>query len=128
MTFTGHFKPSSSLEECISPIAFIRESASSAVASFIDQFPTAMPQILTKIQEIYEELSEIRGAVFDDVGRMQKDAIDEWERRSGVGLALGKLAELVEADDAIQLIKIVSFFLLFVYLQYPNSGSTQGIE
>lgn len=38
---------------------------------------------------------------------MLKDAVEEWERRSGIGLALGQLAQLVESKEAVQLIHIV---------------------
>ncbi|PAV83070.1 hypothetical protein WR25_02598 [Diploscapter pachys] len=49
----------------------------------------------------------MRGAKFDSVGRMLKEAVDEWEMRSGVGTALGYLAEQVEAPMAEKLVKIV---------------------
>ncbi|KAK6012790.1 hypothetical protein OSTOST_22033, partial [Ostertagia ostertagi] len=38
---------------------------------------------------------------------MVSDSVDEWARRSGVGRVLGRLADHVEAKDAMQFIKLV---------------------
>uniref|UniRef100_A0A1I7XTF0 TOG domain-containing protein n=1 Tax=Heterorhabditis bacteriophora TaxID=37862 RepID=A0A1I7XTF0_HETBA len=110
--FSSHFHlktmiGESLIEECVSPIGFIRHSAAKAIVAYIDEFPQEMKTLLTKLDEIYTDLSEVRGAVFDEVGRLQRDVVDEWERRSGVGVTLGYLALLVDDDHAEQLIRIV---------------------
>lgn len=59
--------------------------------------------------KVYTDLYNIRPAVYDQVGRMTQDEVDEWAKRTGVGIALEQLAELVTIDHAETLIKIVRF-------------------
>uniref|UniRef100_A0A7I4Y876 TOG domain-containing protein n=2 Tax=Trichostrongylidae TaxID=6315 RepID=A0A7I4Y876_HAECO len=95
------------IEKCVSKVAFVRQSAAGATASFVQEFPEKMPMLLAKLDEVYTDLARIRPPVFDEVGRMVSDSVDEWARRSGVGQVLGRLADHVEAKDAMQFIKLV---------------------
>ncbi|CAB3402031.1 unnamed protein product [Caenorhabditis bovis] len=96
------------VDECVSPSALVRDSASRALYDFVSEQPDQMKAILKKIDETYKDLAIVRGAIFDEVGRMQRDAVDEWERRSGIGIALILLATIVNVEDAEDLIKIVA--------------------
>ncbi|CAI5445400.1 unnamed protein product [Caenorhabditis angaria] len=95
------------VEECVSPSALVRDSASRAIFAYIEEIPEEMNNILNKFDETYKDLVVVRGAIFDEVGRMQRDTIDEWERRSGIGMALVGLSTIVKVDEAEHLIKII---------------------
>ncbi|KJH53105.1 HEAT repeat protein [Dictyocaulus viviparus] len=95
------------IEKCVSEVAFIRRSASSALAHFVEEFPDRMPHILDKIDQVYTDLSQIRPAVYDDVGRMVEDSRDEWARRSGIGHALFLLSGYISANDAMRFIRLI---------------------
>lgn len=58
---------------------------------------------------MYTDLAQVRPAVYDEVGRMVMESRDEWARRSGVGLVLGRLAEHVRVQDAMRFIRLVGF-------------------
>ncbi|KAK6057556.1 HEAT repeat protein [Cooperia oncophora] len=96
-----------SCDECVSEVAFVRDSAAGATAAFVQEFPDKVPTLLDKLDEVYTDLARIRPPVFDEVGRMVSDSVDEWARRSGVGRVLGRLADHVESKDAMQFIKLV---------------------
>ncbi|KIH48916.1 hypothetical protein ANCDUO_21011, partial [Ancylostoma duodenale] len=104
-----HLKPEMAeplIDKCVSDVAFIRESAANATAAFVQEIVISMPVLLNKIDEVYTDLAQIRPAVYDEVGRMVMDSRDEWARRSGVGLVLGRLAEHVRVQDAMRFIKL----------------------
>ncbi|KAL6728600.1 hypothetical protein Aduo_010358 [Ancylostoma duodenale] len=106
-----HLKPEMAeplIDKCVSDVAFIRESAANATAAFVQEIVISMPVLLNKIDEVYTDLAQIRPAVYDEVGRMVMDSRDEWARRSGVGLVLGRLAEHVRVQDAMRFIKLVA--------------------
>ncbi|CAD6185730.1 unnamed protein product [Caenorhabditis auriculariae] len=108
----NHFQPKILMgdmivDECVAHSALVRESAARALFAYLEHFPDEMSKSLEKIDKLYQDLLEVRGAVFDDVGRLQRDAVDEFERRSGVPVALNHLATIVRADEAERLIHIV---------------------
>ncbi|CAL2035321.1 unnamed protein product [Caenorhabditis brenneri] len=96
------------VDECVSPSPLVRQSAAQAMASFIEEHPDQMKPTLTKLDAVYKDLVLIREPIYDDVGRLQREAIDESDRRSGVGNTLVLLATLCQQEDAEQLISIVA--------------------
>lgn len=61
-----------------------------------------MPIVLSNLKDVYDQLFA-REAILDRFGRKQKTAVDEWERRSGVGAAIQEMVEIVREEDALQL-------------------------
>lgn len=96
------------VDECVSPSPLVRQSAAHAMVTFIEEHPNEMPAILTKFDETYKDLVLIREPIYDDVGRLQREAIDESDRRSGIGQTLVLLAGLCRQEEAEQLIRIVA--------------------
>uniref|UniRef100_A0A8R1HWX1 TOG domain-containing protein n=1 Tax=Caenorhabditis japonica TaxID=281687 RepID=A0A8R1HWX1_CAEJA len=96
------------VEECVSASALVRKSAGLAIASYIEEYPDEMKSVLNKFADLYKNLVLIREPIYDDVGRLQREAVDEWERRSGVGDSLVLLSALVRAEEAEQLIHLVA--------------------
>uniref|UniRef100_A0A1I7UWW1 TOG domain-containing protein n=1 Tax=Caenorhabditis tropicalis TaxID=1561998 RepID=A0A1I7UWW1_9PELO len=96
------------VDECVSPSPLVRQSAAQAMATFIEEHPDQMKPTLTKLDATYKDLVLIREPVYDDVGRLQREAIDESDRRSGIGNTLVLLSTLCQQEDAEQLISIVA--------------------
>ncbi|KAK6024062.1 HEAT repeat protein, partial [Ostertagia ostertagi] len=91
------------------PVEAVAEQASQLwYASVFHLRPEMAEPLIDKcVSEVYTDLAKIRPPIFDEVGRMVSDSVDEWARRSGVGRVLGRLADHVEAKDAMQFIKLV---------------------
>ncbi|UMM21336.1 hypothetical protein L5515_003059 [Caenorhabditis briggsae] len=96
------------VDECVSPSPLVRQSAAQAMSSFIEEHPDQMKPTLTKFDATYKDLVLIREPIYDDVGRLQREAIDESDRRSGIGYTLVLLSSLCQQEDAEQLISIVA--------------------
>ncbi|VDN24642.1 unnamed protein product, partial [Cylicostephanus goldi] len=106
-----HLKPEMAeplIDKCVSDVAFVRESAANATAAFVQEIATSIPVLLNKLDDVYTDLAQIRPAVYDEVGRMVMESRDEWAKRSGVGLVLGRLAEHVKVEDAMRFIKLIA--------------------
>ena len=78
------------------------------MATFIEEHPSEMKATLSKLDETYKDLVLIRDPIYDDVGRLQREAVDESDRRSGIGHSLVLLSSLCQQEDAEQLIRIVA--------------------
>lgn len=96
------------VDECVSPSTLVRQSAAQAMSTFIEEHPDQMKSTLTKLDETYKDLVLIREPIYDDVGRLQREAIDESDRRTGVGNTLVLLSTLCQQEDAEQLIRIIA--------------------
>ncbi|CAI2349719.1 unnamed protein product [Caenorhabditis sp. 36 PRJEB53466] len=96
------------VDECVSPSQLVRNSSAQAMSTYIEEHPKEMSTILTKFDETYKDLVLIREPIYDSVGRLQREAVDEWDRRRGVGEALVPLSSLIREQDAEQLIRLVA--------------------
>ncbi|CAI4227723.1 unnamed protein product [Auanema sp. JU1783] len=96
------------IDECVSPISFIRSSAAKAVFEYLEELPDETETVLQKLEDNYRDLFQVREAIYDEVGRMQRGSVDEWERRSGVGETLEFVARLVPENLAEKLVRIVA--------------------
>lgn len=76
--------------------------------TYIENHPDELPAILSKFDETYKDLVLIRDPIYDDVGRLQRGPVDEWDRRSGIGETLVLLSVLAREQEAEQLIRIVA--------------------
>uniref|UniRef100_A0A0K0DKM4 TOG domain-containing protein n=1 Tax=Angiostrongylus cantonensis TaxID=6313 RepID=A0A0K0DKM4_ANGCA len=95
------------IEKCVSEVVFIRESAANASLAFVEEFPDTMPVVLEKVEQVYTNMARIHPVVFDSFGRMVKESKVDFDRRSGIGLVLSRLAGRITEKDAMRFIKLI---------------------
>ncbi|XP_033102350.1 eIF-2-alpha kinase activator GCN1-like [Anneissia japonica] len=81
------------LEDVIHHEEVIRSAASEALENVLNEFPDQVDGVLKKLFEIYEDKLRTVPPVFDNLGRVVKEAPpDEYTARCGIALALGKIS------------------------------------
>jgi len=80
------------LEDVAHPVAVVRSAAAEALAVLLSEEGDSTGAVLTQLLETYEDKLEMTPAVMDSLSRIIQPAIDHWEPRSGIALALAKIA------------------------------------
>ena len=106
------------LSDVVHPIGCIREASANALAAILKSKDMAgnVTTILDSLLETYIDKLEMTPPVLDGLGRVVESQIDHWEPRSGVALALAKIAPYFCNDDnlsdAIETItRVAKFFV-----------------
>uniref|UniRef100_A0A0N5AWT6 TOG domain-containing protein n=1 Tax=Syphacia muris TaxID=451379 RepID=A0A0N5AWT6_9BILA len=94
-------------DDVVSEVEFIRKSASRSLVTFIENFPSECVSLISDAAKLYSDLNELRGSVFDEVGRMVTDVVDRWEERSAVCESLISIASFVPESAAMSFMKII---------------------
>ncbi|XP_035228033.1 eIF-2-alpha kinase activator GCN1-like [Stegodyphus dumicola] len=97
------------LNDLINPEALVRQAAADALAALFPDFPEYIAPTIEKLLEIYHEKLYLPPPVLDSLHRVVSESPpDMWEARSGIALALGKMAPFLNVD---QIINLMSFFV-----------------
>ena len=97
------------LSDIVHPIACIRLSGAEAMAHLLENVEKdSADSILVMLLDIYEDKLVMSPPVVDSLGRVIERAVDHWEPRSGVALAVGKISQHISND---MVIKVVKFFV-----------------
>eukprot|EP00092_Neocalanus_flemingeri_P000097 GFUD01000099.1.p1 GENE.GFUD01000099.1~~GFUD01000099.1.p1 ORF type:complete len:2003 (+),score=661.60 GFUD01000099.1:178-6009(+) len=96
------------LEDVAHPIGVVREAAAEALAALLADDGDQTGAVLTQLLERYEDRLEMAPPVMDSLGRIVEQAVDHWEPRSGIALALAKIQPFY---DEFMVTQAVSFFV-----------------
>ncbi len=96
------------LEDVAHPVGKVRSAASEALAKLLEEDRGLAGVVLTQLLETYQEKLIPTPPIVDGLGRIVVPAIDHWEPRSGIGLALARIAPYYTEDMVIQ---TASFFI-----------------
>ncbi|GFQ96680.1 eIF-2-alpha kinase activator GCN1, partial [Trichonephila clavata] len=97
------------LEDVIHKEELVRKSAADSLACLFNEFPEDIASIIEKLIEVYHEKLYLAPPVVDSLNRvLSESSPDMWEARSGVALALGKMAPFLRTE---QVISLMSFFV-----------------
>lgn len=95
------------LEDVTCEEEVMRKSASRALETLVIEYPQLIDPLITKLDALYADLSELRGAQFDEVGRMISDSRDMWQKRLGIGEALVLLASYIPGSATLPFVKVI---------------------
>ena len=92
--FDGQYLANSVLLDVVHPMSCIRRASAESLAAILqsDEMSSDTAVILESLLETYVEKLEMTPPVLDSFGRVIQTQIDHWEPRSGVALALEKIA------------------------------------
>ncbi|KAB7504018.1 eIF-2-alpha kinase activator GCN1 [Armadillidium nasatum] len=83
----------------------VRYSAAVALASLIKHEEFNIEKVVQKLIQIYKKKLEMTPAKKDQYDHIIEEAIDHWEGRAGVGLALYHIAPLLQEKSVVALAK-----------------------
>jgi len=95
------------LEDVAHPVEVVRQAAAEALAVLLTSAPAPTTQVLTTLLERYREKLDLSPAVMDENGRVVQEPIDHWEPRSGIALALARLAPLYTRPMVIMVVEFL---------------------
>ncbi|KAG8189603.1 hypothetical protein JTE90_018959 [Oedothorax gibbosus] len=97
------------LKDVVNNEILVRQSAADSLASLFEDFPEKTAETITKLLEIYHEKLYLPPPVLDSLQRVVSESPpDMWEARSGIALAIGKMAPYLNLQ---QVISLMSFFV-----------------
>ena len=73
----------------------VRSAGAEALSAALQLYPTELDPITKKLLKVYNDKMAMTPPVVDEFGRELQPAIDVWEPRAGIGLALGKTCNFV---------------------------------
>ena len=107
------------IDDVTHPITCIRRAGSLALAKLMeDQRSGEVDAILTLLLDTYKEKLELTKPVKDHLGRVVQDAVDHWEPRSGVAMALKELSPFYD----VPMVKRIATFLVPTALDDRNES------
>jgi hypothetical protein len=96
------------IADVIHPVSCVRSAAAEALASLLETRRAETSVILACLLETYEDKLEMAPPVLDNLGRVVEKSIDHWEPRSGIALALSKIAAYFD----VAMVETVASFLV----------------
>ncbi|XP_076367337.1 lethal (3) 80Fj isoform X2 [Tachypleus tridentatus] len=92
------------LNDVSHPESVVRESAASALAHLMREYPEQLDVIVQELLNLYQENLSVPPPVMDNFGRLISEALpDTWEPRSGIAMTLCCLAPQLEKEMVSQL-------------------------
>eukprot|EP00095_Tigriopus_kingsejongensis_P007819 maker-scaffold204_size260821-snap-gene-1.47 protein:Tk07819 transcript:maker-scaffold204_size260821-snap-gene-1.47-mRNA-1 annotation:"translational activator" len=87
------------IENVIHPVACVRQAAAEALAKLMEKQKQSDARIvLAMLLDTYHEKLEMSPPIMDSFGRIVQPPVDHWEPRSGIAVALAKIAPFFEVD------------------------------
>jgi hypothetical protein len=86
-----------------------------------DHSPKEVGSFLARLLDTYEDKLEVSPPIVDSLGRVVVPAVDHWEPRSGIAVALTKISKFF---DATMVKKVATFF---VQVGFPQSKSNISV-
>ena len=96
------------IDDIVHPVACVRSSGSEALAKLLENNQDDTHTILTLLLDTYKDKLEMTPAVMDGLGRVAQESIDHWEPRSGVAIAISKMAPFFN----VEMVQTVASFLV----------------
>ncbi|KAF8792212.1 eIF-2-alpha kinase activator GCN1 like protein [Argiope bruennichi] len=97
------------LDDVVNKEELVRQAAADALAALLNEFPDKTSAIIDQLLEIYHEKLYLPPPVLDSLQRVISESPpDMWEARSGIALALGKMAPYLTLE---QVTSLMSFFV-----------------
>ena len=96
------------IDDIVHPVACVRSSGAEALAKLLEKDQEDTHAILTLLLDTYKDKLEMTPAVIDGLGRMAQEPIDHWEPRSGVAIAISKMAPFFN----VEMVQTVASFLV----------------
>ena len=113
--FDGQYLANSVLLDVVHPMSCIRRASAESLAAILqsNEMSSDAAVILESLLETYVEKLEMTPPVLDSFGRVIQTQIDHWEPRSGVALALEKIAPYYgQNSNLVQTVtKVATFFV-----------------
>ena len=113
--FDGQYLASSVLQDVVHPMSCIRKASAESLAAILqsDEMSSDAAAILDSLLETYVDKLEMTPPVLDSFGRVIQTQIDHWEPRSGVALALEKIAPYYGQNSNLvkTVTKVATFFV-----------------
>lgn len=103
------------LSDVVHPMTCIREASAEALAAILksEEMKSNVNIILESLLETYTDKLEMTPPVLDSFGRVIQKQIDHWEPRSGVALALAKIApHYGQSGNLVKTVTRVSTFFV----------------
>ncbi|KAE8739724.1 hypothetical protein FOCC_FOCC014768 [Frankliniella occidentalis] len=91
------------LLDVVHPVDVVQTAAAKALAALLEEYDSPIPKVIENLLGIYKEKLTMIPAKVDSFGRIEEEAIDVWEPRRGVGLALKELAPLLSHSQVSSL-------------------------
>ncbi len=86
------------IDDVTHPVACVRSAGASALAELLEEDADSVSAVVQVLMDTFTEKLTMTKPVMDHLGRVVQDAVDHWEPRSGIALALKKLAPLFDVD------------------------------
>lgn len=91
------------LVDIVHPVGAVRLAAASALAALATDNLDLVAPITLQLIETFKEKTEMTPARRDQYDRIIEEAVDHWEARAGVALALTQLAPLLNTEAVVTL-------------------------
>ncbi|XP_068244259.1 stalled ribosome sensor GCN1 [Palaemon carinicauda] len=91
------------LEDLVHPVEDVRAAGAAALAALAKDYPDFVAPVTLQLIEIFNSKLEMTPAVRDQYDRIVSEAIDLWEGREGVALAIKQIAPSLDAETAVTL-------------------------
>lgn len=91
------------LRDIVHPVGAVREAGAVALAALATEYQDLVAPVTLELIEIFKAKKEMTPAVRDQYDRIVKEAIDLWEGRAGVAMALTQLAPLFSRETVVTL-------------------------
>lgn len=91
------------LGDVVHPVGAVRAAGAAALAALAKDNPDLVAPITIQLIETFKEKTEMTPAVRDKYDRVVVEAVDLWEGRAGVAMALQQLAPLLTTETVVTL-------------------------
>lgn len=96
------------IENITHPVSCVRSSASEALAKLMEKGESDATVIVSMLLDTYQDKLEMSPPIVDEFGRIVQKPVDHWEPRSGIAIALSRIAPFFD----MSIVKsVINFFI-----------------